>query len=220
MASLVLFDRRKHRMIGGAKQVSVRSAKLFYVLRGRNAWHSTWVTHYREDSISPDLISAKSVAERWRQQGSVFTIRELPCIVAQGDVGSLAITQINTSTPMSGLLLPRRKGSEPWNWPVETLLERAVGRDLKTFHEALEEVYLSWHRFKGRLDDLLVFAVPTGVEIEVLGKRGSRLRKWRSRSEGGDYGLRWWQEWSSDLSGAVARNSAEVLDGLLKQRVS
>ncbi|TAN41956.1 MAG: hypothetical protein EPN22_13755 [Nitrospirae bacterium] len=83
---------------------AVDAGVLHYVYVGRNAWHSIWVTLYSEGCMHLSLESAKQYAERNRTQGSVFNIKELPCLILRSEGGSVFVTQINTQHPLKDYL--------------------------------------------------------------------------------------------------------------------
>jgi hypothetical protein len=81
---------------------AVSASCLFYLHNGRNAWHSTWVQQYAEGCMHSDERSAKESAERQRTQGSVFYISQIPALLFRTPNGCLAVTEINTTQPLSG----------------------------------------------------------------------------------------------------------------------
>lgn len=88
--------------IGDGKAIRARVGRIFYVVRGRNAWHSTWVQHYQPGCMSTDLLSAERSAEEWRSRGSGFKVLDQPTLVIESDDGSLVITQINATNQLEG----------------------------------------------------------------------------------------------------------------------
>lgn len=79
---------------------SIKNGVVYYVYYGRNAWHSTWVSLYREGAFHHSLNSAKSYCEKQRVQGSVFDIHELPAIVIKSKNRISYITEINARSPL------------------------------------------------------------------------------------------------------------------------
>lgn len=71
-------------------------ACLYYLIEGRNAWHSTWTNWYRDGCMHTTLDAAKMSAERQRKPGSKFYIREIPALVLKSESSILLSTQINT----------------------------------------------------------------------------------------------------------------------------
>jgi hypothetical protein len=76
--------------------------KIYYVHRGRNAWHSTWRQHYFSGCMHPTLGEAKKYAETSRGSGSVFYIYELPCMIAQSASYIGIVVEINRDNPLEG----------------------------------------------------------------------------------------------------------------------
>lgn len=73
---------------------------LYYIHRGRNAWHETWARHYFPWSFHPSLASAKMEVERHREQGSVFHIHELPALAIHTRNQTVTISQIGAKEPL------------------------------------------------------------------------------------------------------------------------
>lgn len=65
--------------------MSVEGCTVSVLVRGRNAWHSTWVRHwFRNSHFYADHRSAQLGAEPLRERGSVFYVRDRPAIVLRG----------------------------------------------------------------------------------------------------------------------------------------
>lgn len=98
----------------------VSAVVVFYVLRGRNAWHSTWVEHYFPDCMHTSLLSAKKSAEFRRGPGNVFRIIEKPALRIDLPHRSQVITEIACTDPLAefreisncGTLKPGRSFSD------------------------------------------------------------------------------------------------------------
>lgn len=75
---------------------------LYYVHTGRNAWHSTWVTRYSDGCMHTTMESAKHYAEKKRTRGTVFYIKQLPCLIFRTKKTTLIVTEINNRNPLSG----------------------------------------------------------------------------------------------------------------------
>lgn len=78
--------------------VSVR--KIYYLVTGRNAWHSTWVQHFYKKCISTEFRELEIDAEKRREAGTVFYIEELPALCLDVSSGCFALTEINTHYPL------------------------------------------------------------------------------------------------------------------------
>lgn len=101
MTRLYSFLEEKFGKLARSRVKRVEAGILYYLYSGRNAWHSTWVTLYTEGCMHSELESAKHAAERLRTQGSVFYIAELPALVYRSAKGTLAVTQINSDSPLA-----------------------------------------------------------------------------------------------------------------------
>lgn len=74
--------------------VDVRAARLYLLTRERNAWHNTTSRRYKGPaSLTASLEQAKREAERWRAQGSSFTIQQVPAVLLIGEEMRVAITE-------------------------------------------------------------------------------------------------------------------------------
>lgn len=93
---------KEHPSIADGKITNISSKKIYYLARGRNAWHSTWVQHYYQGSMATSLQDVERSAERMRERGSVFYISELPTICIESTKGALIVTEINNLTPLVG----------------------------------------------------------------------------------------------------------------------
>lgn len=82
----------------------VAARKIYFLVRGRNAWHSTWIQHYYPGCMATKLSDLESDAETKRSFGNVFYIKELPTLALQTKAGVLIVTEINTNAPLSGYL--------------------------------------------------------------------------------------------------------------------
>lgn len=101
MTALAKFHLGSHRKLASSTIDQVFETKIFYLIRGRNAWHSTWVTHYFDRCMHDTLATAKAWAEELRERGSVFTIREQPALAFRSAIGAVLVTEINTQTPLA-----------------------------------------------------------------------------------------------------------------------
>jgi hypothetical protein len=65
------------------KAMSCVLAKIFAFSEGRNAYWGNWAIN--DFGLSPDLRALGDKVQRWRKQGSQFTIYEIPavCVLAQ-----------------------------------------------------------------------------------------------------------------------------------------
>ena len=80
------------------KSVSIK--KIYYLVTGRNAWHSTWVQHFYKRCISTEFRNLEKDAEQRREAGTVFYIEELPALCLETNSGCFVISEINTDYPL------------------------------------------------------------------------------------------------------------------------
>jgi hypothetical protein len=78
----------------------VSASKVYYLITGRNAWHSTWVRQYYKNCISTESRELERDAERLRERGTTFQIQELPGICLETKSGCAVLTEINTFYPL------------------------------------------------------------------------------------------------------------------------
>jgi len=105
--------------IGKALALSAAPTKIHYLLRGRNAWHSIWVQHYYPGCMATYNHDVESDTEKRRENGSVWSITELPALAISSDAGTLVITQLINAHLWPGIprkrsLLTPHKGLNSW----------------------------------------------------------------------------------------------------------
>lgn len=171
---------------------SVSLGKLYFVHKGRNAWHRTWIQRYQADySVVSSLDEAKLHAENFRGQGTVCYIRELPCIVFKGvsddGPGVLCITELETDK-----ILTRPKNLSSW-------VTRS--KDTIRFEDVLKlttNSYQYWKHDKSETKNRAIISLKPEIfgvpKIEVIGAKNLKpLLYWESYSLGGEYRLGWHQ---------------------------
>ena len=101
---LTEFDKaiRETPTIADGKVLTARPIMIYYLVRGRNAWHSIWVQHYYPGSMATSLEEVEKTAETMRERGNVFYISELPALCFESTQGNLIVTEINTPAPLIG----------------------------------------------------------------------------------------------------------------------
>ena len=168
-----------------APVTGVGTAKIYLLVKGRNAWHATWITRFRAtNAIHLTLASAKLDAENQRVQGSTFTIREVPAIRLQTEGGSVLAIEFHPNNcfgkyrPVDG----------------DDLL---VGRPLRFAIRQLNGLYSAWTgpRISEHSFQQVYIA---DAEPESLSPR-KPLANYASASYGGNYGLGW-SRYKSDYS--------------------
>ena len=82
-----------------APLLTVTPAVVYVLIRGRNAWHSTWVTNYKgTGAVYLTLDEAKRAAEKQRVQGSVFYIRQVPAVALNSREGTVVMVEFHSDT--------------------------------------------------------------------------------------------------------------------------
>lgn len=78
----------------------ITSAKIYFLSRARNAWHSIPSRQYFDRCMHASLESAKSEAERLRGRGNVFYIDTLPALRVDLRRWSFLVTEVNSQEPL------------------------------------------------------------------------------------------------------------------------
>lgn len=86
-----------HQDLLGAELMGISPVVLYVLSRGRNAWHSTWVTNYSGPSALVNSRNvAKQIAERRRVQGNVFYIAQVPGLLLKSLEGPVALVEFHS----------------------------------------------------------------------------------------------------------------------------
>jgi len=95
--------------------LDVRPTRVLDLVRGRNAWHSTWVSHYFSGSeVFTEFVDASDAARNMRRQGSVFYITEYPALYMRTlEYGVLVIDRAGGWRPFATWHEARSRGSSP-----------------------------------------------------------------------------------------------------------
>jgi hypothetical protein len=102
MNALGKFSDKDFARVSGARVESIERRLVYFLHRGRNAWHSTWTKHYFPGCVHVSRWSARSAAEPLRAPGSVFYIDELPVILIGCNAGKVAIVDVDNLNQFSG----------------------------------------------------------------------------------------------------------------------
>jgi hypothetical protein len=195
--------------------LAVFPTKIFYLYRGRNAWHSTWVEHYSSWCMHSTLPSAKMQAEVMRGPGSTFIINELPAVALQSPVGTLVVTEINNDTPLSEWT--KKYSTEQLDYGLNQRycrLEDIIAKQTSIFSIApfMMDPNFVAQSPQGRDGLFMLFAEPAQI---IENNRNRINRRWHSRAEGTEYHLGWTSS-RSRASGRSARRVADALAARLK----
>ena len=79
--------------------IGVRLSTAWHIVEGRNAWHSTWTATFypKAFSLSPEILKEK--CEKFRTQGSVFSICAAPLALMRSKEEILGLTPVNEKGP-------------------------------------------------------------------------------------------------------------------------
>ena len=91
---------KSHPKLCNSSVTSIGCCKLFFLVAGRNAWHSTWINRYTPGSLQASFLGAAATAEKRRVQGTTFVIKELPALKFSSNSGHLLVTEINCRQPL------------------------------------------------------------------------------------------------------------------------
>ncbi len=80
--------------------VDMQAGTVVLLIRGRNAWHGTWVRHYLKNAtLYTGVPSAKIGAENQRGPGNVFYIVEAPALLLIGERTNVVICDAHPNDP-------------------------------------------------------------------------------------------------------------------------
>lgn len=203
MTALATYSEKRFPTLAAAKIQRFKAGSLYYLYRGRNAWHSTWVTHYFDGSVSASMGSVRELAEKWRAQGSAFTIREQPALICDTDAGLLAVTEINTERPLGNLSQRRHAPAALAELHVR-LSSNGPPTTIEQFASLLRAAAkYSWSPLCPPKALVLIASNAADQPIDRL--RTRNLKAWRSSSAGSGYYLGWNECSSPVKSSAVLR---------------
>lgn len=200
---------KRNASIGKALALSAAPTKIHYLLRGRNAWHSTWVQHYYPGCMATSNHDVESDAEKRRENGSVWSITELPALAVASDAGTLVITQLNQRTPLVGYS-PEAISAHP---PQGTLLMEGARNRYLISGTPLAHIALSfesgsrfWKRKPPPQDSVILLYLPNPkIKLEPL---TDQLFRRRSQPSGGRQNSICWSVLPGDVDSSAVLNLA------------
>lgn len=205
--------------IGKALALSAAPTKIHYLLRGRNAWHSIWVQHYYPGCMATYNHDVESDTEKRRENGSVWSITELPALAISSDAGTLVITQLNQRTPLAGYS-PEAISAHPTQGTQ--LMEGARNRYLIS-GTPLAHIALSfepgsrfWKQKPPLQDSVILLYLPNPkIQLEPL---TDQLFRRRSQPSGGRHNSICWSILPGDVdSSAVFRLASDFQEAAPNQ---
>lgn len=197
--------------------LNIRAGTIVLLIRGRNAWHNTWVRHYlRNATLYSDVPSAKRGAEGQRGRGNVFYIVEAPALLLSGQASRVVLCDAHPDNPFGEF---RGFNSSPTQsihgaW-IDGIFPGVSVRDaVAAFHHRSghwAEPLPGEHSLRtGRLDS-----------ADPFDARAGSMRSLVSRAIGTDYLLQWdadspGNRYSRRGAAAVAKQWTEITGDVLK----
>lgn len=165
----------------GALQ-SLEAARFYIVTRQRNAWHSTTSNDYRgPSSLASSFWDARMAAERWRTQGSQFTIQEIPGLVFGSEAARYALVDFHNSNSFEAWV-----GKPSTYLKIGTPLQKVIGGF--TWWFSLD----NWRPFKPASASLVLRELRDDEQPERA-TPSHVFRAWSSVFYGPDEHI-WWRE--------------------------
>lgn len=166
---------------------------LYYVHTGRNAWHSTWVTQYTNGCMHTTLQSAKDYAEKRRVRGTVFYIKQLPCLIFRSHNACLLVTEINNRNPLAGYSPDATIDEISHSYSkIEGALDNylRIGAPLNGVAMSFLPSSTFWSVRPGPRDSVIIM-FSENLELPVERANSDKLKAFKSFSCGGNYYLGW-----------------------------
>ncbi|MBD3926088.1 hypothetical protein IEZ26_15800 [Nocardioides cavernae] len=179
------------------------------LIRERNAWNSTWVKHYLKNAtMYTDVDSAKAGAERQRQRGNVFSIREVPAILLRGERSAVALTDAHPDNPFGAFTATSRVQDTPFGRYVTGIYPGVSVYDaVQTFgHDSG-----FWTGPRPNVHSLRTGKLDTAVQLRRIPKT---LYAATSFGQGSNYYLGWKQQDSRHVSKAARQLAKQWQDML------
>lgn len=167
--------------------LDIRVGVVVLLIRGRNAWHSTWVRHYLRDStLFTDVQSAKDGAEFKRGRGNVLYIIEAPALQLIGPSNSIVLCDAHPDNPFGGFMGVNEvvNSSKHGNWLGGVFPGVSMREAASSF--AHDSGY--WKAPTPNEHSLRTGRLDKGILLE--NRRGS-LSSFESQAVGVDYNLQW-----------------------------
>lgn len=165
--------------IPGTLQTLV-AARFYIVTRQRNAWHSTTSNDYKGPlSLASSFWDARMVAERWRTQGSQFTIQEIPGLVFGSESARYALVDFYNNNSFQAWV-----GKPSVYMKIGTPLQKVV--DGFTWWFSFD----NWRPFKPAISSL-VFRALRDDEQPERATPNRVFRAWSSVFYGPDTHISW-----------------------------
>jgi len=206
--------------------MDVRACKVALLIRGRNAWHGTWVQHFMQNAeMYTTIESAKNGAEHLRAPGNVFYVLEVPALLLLGKITSTVHVETSNERPFEHF-------AGIGNWTNKSVLGNFregiyPGVSLRDAARVIENTRLFWgeNRFSSR--NMLAGHV---TSLDDLAFKTRSLQAFRSFGQGSEYLLGWEifennfvsknvialeKAWNRDLRIALNGNNVQTIEALV-----
>ncbi len=154
------------------------------LVRGRNAWHSTWIMNYTRDAVLfTHVASAKNEAERRRGPGNVFYVYEAPAVVVRATNLDYVVADLHPDNPLG-----RYRGCRSANKGGALLPGSRVSDAIRSFGSL---GYWNGHWSGAMLNEHSIVSgqVERFERLQQVG--GKRLLNFKSFSQGAEWTLGW-----------------------------
>lgn len=166
--------------------ISIDAKKIYYLISGRNAWHSTWVQRYYHNCIATRVSDLEKDAETRREKGSVFYIKELPALSFETNLGVFLTTQINTQSPLENFLPPEFLQNTSINTSTSQEEKRYgfyAAQYLGDIAKSFQSTSACWKKSPSAKDSVFCLYMP-GSTLSDLDPLGDLLYKRSSQPSG------------------------------------
>lgn len=176
----------------------VRAAVFYIVTRQRSAWHGSWSSRYKgPTSLNPSLRESMAVAERWRAQGSQFSIQEVPglLVLPKSKLYGIALVEFHSNNSFGRWIVDEsilRVGA-----PAEGLLNRLTVDGQWDGPIPLDDSFVS-----GRVEDI------DGIRLV---SEKTTFRAWSSNFEGADAPISWQFKPGRHIADGVRKIESEFM---------
>ncbi len=182
---------------------SITSGVVYYVSMGRNAWNSTWISQYKKGCMHTTIESAKDYSEKNRVSGTVFYIRQLPCLVFRTETKTLIVTEINNNIPLSGYSADALTSTADNAQNIKNQLENyiQIGAPLLGVGLSFLNTSRFWHKKPRSKDSIMLLSIADN-ETPIEKAEQKEFTALLSSSSGSKYYLSW-SPMKSHISGSA-----------------
>ena len=195
-----------------AELIAIDGKTIYYLISGRNAWHSTWVQHYYPNCIATRALDLEKDAEKRREIGSVFYIQELPALCFETNLGIFLATAINSQSPLEHYLPVEFLQTGSINASLSNGEKSSgfyVGQHLGVIVKSFEIPSACWKILPPAKDTIFCLYMAGGT-LSDLDSLKDPLLKRSSQPSGGRKNSLCWSIKPSQIDGAFVRKLAQL----------